>query len=111
MSRLTEGLRSLVSRVLGGSGRRHGIADFSPQEDISPAAPDPQAPAITETPDVASPAERTSAPASSPVSGTGSASIRLIFTDGTVMPLPESSLEGRKAQYLARRVLEAGRGS
>jgi hypothetical protein len=34
--------------------------------------------------------------------------IRLIFTDGSVVPLTEGSLEGRRAQYLARRVLEAG---
>ena len=37
------------------------------------------------------------------------ASIRLIFTDGSVVELPEGSAEGRRARYLALRVLEAGR--
>jgi hypothetical protein len=41
----------------------------------------------------------------------GFATIRLIFTDGSVVALPEGSLEGRRAQYLARWVLEAGRRS
>ena len=36
------------------------------------------------------------------------ASIRLIFTDGSVVALPEGSVEERQAQYLALRVLEAG---
>ena len=111
MSRLSQGFRSLISRILGGSGRRQGIADFLPQaEDFAPAAPDPHAPVITEAPAVASPPEPTSV-ASAAAGAAGLASIRLIFTDGTVVPLPEGSLEGRKAQYLARRVLEAGRGS
>lgn len=38
----------------------------------------------------------------------GLASVRLIFTDGSVVPLPAGSVEERQAQYLARRVLEAG---
>lgn len=37
------------------------------------------------------------------------ASIRLIFTDGSVVELPEGSAEESQAQYLALRVLEAGR--
>jgi hypothetical protein len=41
----------------------------------------------------------------------GFATIRLIFTDGSVVALPEGSLEERRAQYLARWVLEAGRRS
>jgi hypothetical protein len=39
------------------------------------------------------------------------ASIQLIFTDGSVVPLPEDTRYGRQAQYLARRVLEAGQRS
>ncbi|HZK51110.1 MAG TPA: hypothetical protein VFD47_06075 [Actinomycetota bacterium] len=38
----------------------------------------------------------------------GLTSVRLIFTDGSVVPLPAGSVEERQAQYLARRVLEAG---
>ncbi|MGH2775774.1 MAG: hypothetical protein ACRDJT_10150 [Actinomycetota bacterium] len=38
----------------------------------------------------------------------GLASVRLIFTDGSVVALPAGSVEERQAQYLARRVLEAG---
>ena len=39
----------------------------------------------------------------------GLATVRLIFTDGSVVLLPEASRDGRQAQYLARRVLEASR--
>jgi hypothetical protein len=35
--------------------------------------------------------------------------VRLIFVDGSVLPLPEGSAEERQAQYLARRVLDAAR--
>ena len=121
---MREGLRSLIRRVLRRPGSRHGIPDFSPQEeispqgDLSPSAPDLQASADTET-TVASPPELTSEQTAPPAATTASAaattpglaSIRLIFTDGSVVPLSEGSLEGRKAQYLARRVLESGKGS
>ena len=122
---MRDGLRSLIRRVLRKPGSRHGIPDFSPQEeispqgDLSPSAPDLEAPANTETPAVASPPELTSEQTAPPAATTASAaattpglaSIRLIFTDGSVVPLPEGSLEGGKAQYLARRVLESGKGS
>ena len=125
MSRsLREGFRSLIRRMLGRTGSRHDIEDFSPQEDFSPSASDLQASAETVTPaavspPVASPPEVTSVQTASPAATTASstapsaglASIRLIFADGSVVQLPEGSLEGRKAQYLARRVLEAGKGS
>jgi hypothetical protein len=113
-----EGLWSLIKRVFRRPAKR-GITDFSPQEnfstqdfapqeDFSPSASDLQASAETETPAAASPPEQTSLPAAT---SAGLASIRLIFTDGSVVPLPEGSFEGRKAQYLARRVLETGKGS
>ena len=122
-----EGLWSLIRRVFRRSAKR-GITDFSPQEsfstqdlapqeDFSPSASDLQASAENETPaavspPVASAPEPISEPASLPAAtAAGLASIRLIFADGSVVPLPEGSLEGRKAQYLARRVLEAGKGS
>jgi hypothetical protein len=112
---LREGLLSLIRRVLGS---RHGIPDFSPQEDFSAPASDLQASVDAETSAAASRPELTSvqsaqpaATASQAATAAGLASIRLIFADGSVVPLPEGSLEGRKAQYLARRVLEAGKGS
>jgi hypothetical protein len=109
---LREGLWSLIRRVLRRPSARHGIEDFVPQEDLSPSAPDIEAPANTDTPAVASPPELTSVQTAPPAAtAAGLASIRLIFTDGSVVPLPEGSLEGRKAQYLARRVLETGKGS
>ena len=130
---LREGMWSLIRRVLRRPGSRHGTTDFSPQEDFSPedfapedfapqedfspSASDLQASAETEMPAAVSPpvasapeliSEQTSLPAATAAE---LASIRLIFADGSVVPLPEGSLEGRKAQYLARRVLEAGKGS
>jgi hypothetical protein len=47
--------------------------------------------------------------APSPASSFELTAVRLIFVDGSVLPLPEGSAEERQAQYLARRVLDATR--
>jgi hypothetical protein len=64
----------------------------------------PDIPDFTPTPPAS--IVRSSVPAAATPAGL--ASVRLIFTDGSVVPLPRGSVEERQAQYLARRVLEAG---
>ena len=93
------GLWSLIRRVFDTPKGRHVIG-VAPAPDVEPGVPVPSGIAA-------------SGQALSPVipATTGLASIQLIFTDGSVVALPESSVEGRQAQYLARRVLEAGRPS
>lgn len=122
------GLWSLIRRVFGTPRGRHVIG-AAPAPEMSPApaiGPAPEvSPAVAPAP-IASPAPdvepgipvapgiaASAVQALSPVvpATTGLASIQLIFTDGSVVALPESSVEGRQAQYLARRVLEAGRCS
>ena len=115
-------LLSLVNRMFGAPNGRHVV-------DASPPAPSP-APMTSSTP-VAVPGPQvepvppvavsrvaaesiplgvaTTDRAPLQAAPAGLATIRLIFADGSVVPLPEGTLEGRRAQYLARRVLEAGR--
>jgi hypothetical protein len=119
-----KGLWALLRRILGTAGGRHvigvppapapssapvasrapGVAPHRPVGRALPAAPagDSMSPGATTAGPV--PAQEAPVPA-------GPTMIRLIFTDGSVVPLSEGSLEGRRAQYLARRVLEAGRRS
>jgi len=72
-------------------------------------APDPvvvPAPVAAAVPVAAPAAEPTSVPPLvAPVTDLGP--VRLIFSDGTIAPLPAGSPEERRARYLARRVLEA----
>jgi len=110
------GLWSLIRRMFGAPEGRHVIG-APPPPTASPAPAVTAAPAASPPPEPRTPVVSqivTSAVQASPPdvpTTTGLASIRLIFTDGTVVPLPEGSVEGRRAQYLARRVLEAGRRS
>jgi hypothetical protein len=86
------------------ASRAPGVTTQRPVGRPLPAAPagDSMSPGATAAGPV--PAQEATVPA-------GPTMIRLIFTDGSVVPLTEGSLEGRRAQYLARRVLEAGRRS
>jgi hypothetical protein len=81
-----------------------GVTPHRPVDRVVPAKPagDSMSPGATTAGPV--PAQEAPVPA-------GPTMIRLIFTDGSVVLLREGSLEGRRAQYLARRVLEAGRRS
>jgi hypothetical protein len=105
-------LWSLIRRVVGTPKGRHVIG-AAPAPAMSPA------PKASPAPDVEAGIPAPSRMAASAVQAltpvvpapTGLASIQLIFTDGSVVALPESSVEGRRAQYLAQRVLEAGRRS
>jgi hypothetical protein len=130
--RKRRGLWSLISRLFGTPKGRH-VAGAPPPP--PPIAIDPgtrvaaEAPAPETPPSESSGAEAapigeseiadftptsasvaTAVQASVPAAATpaGLASVRLIFTDGSVVPLPVGSVEERRAQYLARRVLEAG---
>jgi hypothetical protein len=117
------GLWSLVSRMFGASRGRHVIG-APPPPTPSPAPTASSAPAVGTRPPVepavplAPGVAASTAPSATPVGGAspppvpvpaGLATIRLIFADGSVVPLPEGSHEGRRAQHLARSVLEAGR--
>ena len=131
------GLLSLIRRVFGTPKGRHVIGaapapELPPVPEMSPAPLASPAPAIAPAPEVfpapaLSPASlppeaqpRTVAAEIAPSAvqapqsdapRIGPTSIRLIFRDGSVVSLTEGSVEGRQAQYLARRVLEAGRHS
>ena len=120
MSRPFSGrLWSFIRRMFGAPKGRHVAGSTaptaSPPPEASSAPPSSPAPAalpeaeprIPVVPEIAVSAVEVSSPGVPTT--TGLASIRLIFTDGSVVPLPEGSIEGRQAQYLARRVLEAGR--
>ena len=122
-------LWSLVSRLFGTPRGRHVAGVPPPPPPPDSAAPVAEAPALetssSELPptdaaeleeseiadgipapaSVASVVRKSVPAAATPV---GLASVRLIFTDGSVVPLPPGSIEERQAQYLARRVLEAG---
>jgi len=114
-------LLSLVNRMFGAPKGRH-VVDASPPAP-SPAPIMPSTPAAGPGPQVeavsrAAPSVVAAEPvtpvamadrASLQAAPAGLATIRLIFADGSVVALPEGTLEGRRAQYLARRVLEAGR--
>ena len=129
--RKRRGLWSLISRLFGTPKGRHvaGAPQPPPPIAIEPGArvaanaPAPETPPSESsgaeaapigeyeiadfTPTSASVATvvQASVPAATPA---GLASVRLIFTDGSVVPLLAGSVEERRAQYLARRVLEAG---
>jgi predicted secreted protein len=81
-----------------------GVTPHRPVDRVAPTAPagDSMSPGATAAGPV--PAQEAPVPA-------GPTMIRLIFTDGSVVLLREGSLEGRRAQYLARRVLEAAQRS
>ena len=116
------GLWSLLGRMFGASRGRHVIGAPPPAPSPAPTAfsavaVGPRPPVEPAVP-VASGVAAATTPSATPVGGAspppapvpdGPATIRLIFADGSVVPLLEGSLEGRQAQVLARRVLEAGR--
>jgi hypothetical protein len=93
-----KGLWALLRRMFERPKGRHVVAASTPPE----AAADSVSPSAISVGQA--PSQAVSVPARF-------ATIRLIFTDGSVVALPEESLEGRRAQYLARWVLEAGRRS
>ena len=116
------GLLSLVGRLFGAPKGRHVVGAPSPKSSPVPtAASTPaagQGPQVEPVPPAAAPevaAEpipsgvATGDQASLQTASAELATIRLIFTDGSVVALSEASLEGRRAHSLARRVLEAGR--
>ena len=117
-----KGLLSLVNRMFGGPKGRHVVGASPPAPSAAPTAPatsavGPGPPVESVSPGAASgvaaesiPSGVTTADLASLKTATAElATIRLIFADGSVVPLSEGSLEGRRAHYLARRVLEAGR--
>jgi hypothetical protein len=127
-----KGFWALLRRILGTPGGRHVVGALPPPAPSSApvfvSAPGAStAPAVTPHrpvgrvvpagPEAAGVSMSPSATTAGPVAAqeapvpAGGTMIRLIFTDGSVVPLTEGSLEGRRAQYLARRVLEAGRRS
>jgi len=115
-------LLSLVGRMFGAPKGRHVVEALPPAS--SPARTASSTPAVEPGPQVepVSAVAASGGAAESIPSGVATAdqaspqtapaqlaTIRLIFADGSVVPLPEGSLEGRRAHSLARRVLEAGR--
>ena len=110
--KITGGLWSLIRRMFGVPKGRHvasasSAASPAPAASTAPEALPEAEPRIPVVPEMAVSAMQASQPVVPTT--TGLASIRLIFTDGSVVPLLEGSVEGRQAQYLASRVLEAGR--
>jgi hypothetical protein len=127
-----KGLWALLRKILGTPRGRHvtgappppapSSAPVIASAPVASRAPGvtphrPVGPVVDAPPGAAGDSVSPSAPAAGPVRAqdapvpAGPTMIRLIFTDGSVVPLTEGSLEGRRAQYLARRVLEAGRRS
>lgn len=90
------------------------VSESTAPETPSPGVPVAAAAPIVEpeiadfTPAPASVASVVQASVPAAATPAGLTSVRLIFTDGSVVPLPAGSVEERQAQYLARRVLEAG---
>jgi hypothetical protein len=121
MGSLKKGLLSLVNRMFGAPKGRHVVEASPPGPSPAPTASStpsagPGRPVEPAPPAAASwvaaepvPPVTTAVRASLQTPPAELATVRLIFADGSVVPLPEGSLEGRRAHYLARRVLEAGR--
>jgi hypothetical protein len=117
--RKRRGLWGFLSRLFGKPPGRHvlgtppppppGKAEPRPAEpafEVVEAPLSAAAPLMTEVAlPTAIPQEQT--PARGP--SLEPAAVRLIFVDGSVLPLPEGSPEERQAHYLARRVLDATR--
>jgi hypothetical protein len=108
-------LLSLLGRVFAPGGRHLiGAAPPPPATPIPGPSASPSPTVLADLPalpdeasdDAVLAAETSSAATHVPAAP---ATIRLIFTDGSVVLLPEASIDGRQAQYLARRVLEASR--
>ncbi|MPZ90820.1 MAG: hypothetical protein GEU68_04175 [Actinobacteria bacterium] len=128
--RKRRGLWSLISRLFGTPKGRHVAGAPQPPRPIAiepgprvaaeapetppsessgaEAAPIGESEIADFTPASASVATAVQASVPAATTPAGLASVRLIFTDGSVVPLPAGSVEERQAEYLARRVLEAG---
>jgi hypothetical protein len=119
--RKRRGLWGLVSRLFGKPRGRHVLGAPPPPPPRRVEAPpaeatvDPAEAAILEgaVTSLVSEAASFAAPPQeetmTAITSLETASVRLIFVDGSVEPLPEGSAEERQAEYLARRVLDATR--
>jgi hypothetical protein len=99
----------LIRKLFGKPKGRHAMGVPFPAPDAAPSlietAPESTSMPAPEPAPVVAPA-----PDPSPVPPLADLGpVRLIFSDGTIAPLPAGSPEERRARYLAHRVLEATR--